>query len=154
MKIEVFSSRNVSKNNSSFSINKEENKNSLLVDQSLEKLTVDACTPNKEYKEQLWQMLVERSGNYTNEQYAAIMKGFARKSQYPLLQEYFENKFFENFPEVLSYQGESYAILFFKYLAPTFVIRDDILKSFIRLGKWIRYNDLKIKKLYEKSKII
>ena len=102
--------------------------------------------------EKLWEILVNRSGNYSDKEYAAIMKGFARKSQYPILKEYLENRFFENFPEVLSYQGENYALMFFKYLAPNFIIREDILKSFIRLGKFIRYNDHKLKQLYEKSK--
>lgn len=143
--IDVMTSRSVSRNISLSSAN------NLLGGQSLEQLTVDACSPDKEYKKKLWQILVDKAGNYTNEQYKAIMKGFARKSQYPILEEYFQNKFFENFPEVVGYQGEDYAVMFFKHLAPKFVIREDILKSFIRMGKCIKYDHHKLKQLYEKS---
>ena len=151
MAIQLTTSRSMSKGN--ISVPEEKFQDGILSGESLEQLTLDACSPDKEHKEKLWEILVNRSANnYVDNEYAAIMKGFARKSQYPILKEYFESRFFENFPEVLNYQGEEYALMFFKYLAPTFIIREDILKSFIRLGKFIRYNDHKLKKFYEKSK--
>lgn len=149
-----FSSSNVSRNSSFISIVKiEENDQRVKIKgEILENMTLQACSPRQDSKENLWNLLVDKSrSDYTDEQYIALMKGFARKSQYPILKEYFEERFFENFPEVLNYQGEKYAVLFFKYLAPSFVIREDILRKFIQLGRCIRYNDHKLKKLYEKS---
>lgn len=80
------------------------------------------------------------------------MRGFSRKNQYELLKYYFKTSFFEDFPFVLSNNGKDYAIMFFKYLNPSFLVNKNILDKFENLLSNIPETENEIKVLVISSK--
>lgn len=151
--IEVVSSRSISRTSSAIDIRAgTQSKPSILTGRRLEQITLEACKPIRSLKEKLWNMFVNKDLEMLNEEYEAYMKGFARKSQMKLLREYFTKRFFEDFEYVKNYWGEDYAVIFFENLNPSFMVNDQVLKSFIELSKTIRINEYKLKSLFERSK--
>jgi hypothetical protein len=151
--IEVVSSRSISRANSGIDLRIKEPTPNLLTYQKLEKLTLDACAPNLANKEKLWSIFVYKEANWLDEEYEASMRGFGRRSQYKLLRDFYENRFFSDFVYVKNYWGEKYAEMFFKYLSPSFIVNDKILRSFIDLARELRYGEYKLKKRIEESKL-
>lgn len=151
--IDIISSRTTSPNNSQFDLRKLDVSKNLLTCNKLEKLTLDACQPNKALKESLWEMFVRKDAQLLDDEYAAYMKGFARKSQYKMLKHFFKRRFFEDLIYVKNYYGENYALIFFNNLNPSFIICEKVLKSFIDISKKIGPKDYRLRDAIEKGKL-
>jgi hypothetical protein len=154
--IEIFSaSRTISPNTSQME-NRSQTKEDLLVKtgHKSERLTLDACRPDRANKEKIWDMLVNKDVLLLDEEYEAIMKGFARKSQYRLLKSYFKYRFFEDFLYVKNYCGEKYAAMFFEHLNPGFVVNEKVLDGFMKLRFRIKADEHKLLSLLDKSNLI
>jgi hypothetical protein len=120
----------------------------------LERLTLEACLPIKEKKENLWNLFVYKDRELLDEEYEAYMKGWARKSQYKMLKYYYQTKFFDDFIYVKNFHGEKYAEIFYKHLNPGFVISEKIHKNFCRLLKDVRRTEYRLMNMINKSKFI
>ena len=59
------------------------------------------------------------------------MKGWARKHEYELLREYFDEKFFDDFLYVVNNHTSEYAEMFFKYLNPSLNVTQYVSYYFI-----------------------
>lgn len=119
----------------------------------LERLTLEACLPDKEKKAQLWDLFVYKNReDLLDFEYEAYMKGFARRSQYKLLKEYFKDKFFSDFIYVKNTQSEDYAVLFFEHLNPCFAVSKKVLEKYKALNKEIRKDEYKIRTVLDNSK--
>jgi len=148
--VEVSTSLTVSRANSSTDIRNETN---ILTGHGYEKLTIAACRPDMKNKERLWNKFVNKEGKHMlNQEWEAEMKGFARKSQFNLLKDYFTEKFFDDFISVKENWGEEYASLFFEHLNPGFIVDEIIYKKFINLAKLIRYNEYNLQNQISTSK--
>jgi hypothetical protein len=105
---------------------------------------LNACIPDLKSKEIIWNLLVYKDTDMFLDEYEALMIGFARKSQYKLLKKYFKHRFFEDFIYVKNYHSNEYAAMFFKHLAPKFVINEKIKHQFIQLQKVVNYNQYEL----------
>lgn len=97
-------------------------------------------------------MLVYKTNDILDFEYEAYMRGFARKSQYQLLKNYFKERFFNDFVYVKNCHSEDYAAIFFKELNPSFIVSETILKKFLLLYKHIKPNEYKLKNLLDRGK--
>jgi len=78
-------------------------------------------------KNRCWDLIRFKKEKFgLNQKYSAIMKGFARKEQFLMLSDYFENKFFHEFFEIKREHGTTYAENFFRYLNPSFIIDKNV----------------------------
>jgi len=149
-------SRIISPNNSQIDISKSRigNKNDLLYSTGnrLERLTLEACKPDRLLKEKLWAMFVYRDAELLDQEYEAYMKGFARKSQFKLLKKYFKYQFFEDFLYVKDRHGEKYAAMFFEHLNPGWLVSEKVLDGFMKMRFRIRADEKKLLSLLDKSK--
>jgi hypothetical protein len=131
---------------------------SLIQDENDKKIIL-LCQPNLNLKEKTWELFVNKKEKndrgtelyLSDEELIALMKGFARKSQHYMLKDYFENKFFEDFPVVKSSFGEEYSVKFFKYLNPSFILKDEIVEKLKKLRKVINDGEYHLKRVLEKS---
>lgn len=149
-------SRIISPNNSQIDLSKSRigNKNDLLYSTGnrLERLTLEACKPDRLLKEKLWAMFVYRDAELLDQEYEAYMKGFARKSQFKLLKKYFKYQFFEDFLYVKDRHGEKYAAMFFEHLNPGWLVSEKVLDGFMKMRFRIRADEKKLLSLLDKSK--
>jgi hypothetical protein len=120
----------------------------------IELLTLEACRPNIEQKEKLWDMFVYKNSDLLDYEYEAYMRGFARKSQYQLLKNFFKDRFFTDFIYVKNYHSEDYAAIFFTQLNPSFVVSETILKKFVLLYKHIQPHEYKLMNLLDRGKVV
>ncbi len=90
--------------------------------------------------------LVYKDLNLPLRKYEAIMRGFARKSQLDILKVYFKTSFFEDFCYVLNNHGKEYAISYFNWMNPCFLVNENMIKKFQRLLTSIpnEENDIKV----------
>jgi hypothetical protein len=152
LSIEISTSRMISPNNSQIGMSVTKNDLLYSTGNRLERLTLEACKPNRGLKEKLWGMFVYRDAELLDEEYEAYMKGFARKSQFKLLKSYFKYRFFEDFLYVKDRHGEKYAALFFEHLNPGWVVSEKILDGFMKLRFRIRADEKRLLSLLDKSK--
>ena len=118
------------RNNSLNLMKKNEYKSKLLIhkgeETKFEKYTLDASLPDRAKKEKIWDLLVLKQKNFGDHIYEAYMKGFAHKSQYHLIKDYLKDRFFTDFIFVKNNHSSDYAVKFFKYLNPSFIINEDV----------------------------
>jgi hypothetical protein len=108
--------------------------------------------PEKKTKIFYWNVIIEKSHpTYLMKEYELIMRALARQSQYILLREYFEEKFFKIFAYVRHNHGENYALLFLRTINPSFIVTNEILEKFEELQKQIRNGDYKLIEELKKS---
>jgi hypothetical protein len=115
---------------------------------------LNACIPDLKKKAKLWDLLVYKDEDLFNDEYEAIMQGFARKSQYSLLKQYFKDRFFDDFIYVKNNHSKDYATLFFKNLAPRFVLNENIKNKFTQLQRVIASDEYELFHLVSNSKIV
>lgn len=99
------------------------------IDDKYFKYTLEAAQPDKQMKKTIWNNLIYSSSEKSkiNEAY---MKGFAPKSQYKLLKNYFKDRFFIDFADVKNNNSTEYALKFLKYIGPSFIVEDDVLSKY------------------------
>jgi hypothetical protein len=120
----------------------------------IQRRLLDACIPDLKSKEKIWDLLVYKDEDLFLDEYEAMMIGFARKSQYLLLKKFFKHRFFEDFIYVKNNHSSEYALMFFKHLAPRFVVNDEIYEKFYRMQKAVNAKDYKLFSMITNSKII
>ena len=137
--------RNYIKEQITASVNREVNTKEHLAHLHFEKYTLDACNPSLKQKEDCWQLIVNKDNTkLVDRDYEALMKGFARRSQYKLLKNFFRKRFFKDFSQVKFNFGEDYALLYFRTLNPSFVVCEKVLLQFEDLLKALKYDDYKL----------
>lgn len=116
------------------------------------KYTLEAAQPDKNKKKVIWEKLVFQEGKEKSKINQAYMKGFACRSQYSLMKNYFHSKFFDDFSEVRRIHTNDYCLNFFKKLNPSFVIDDDILIQLEKLKNSLDKQDYQLISEVDKGK--
>jgi hypothetical protein len=108
------------------------------------KYTLEACQPDIEKKRRIWYHLICDMGKDKSKVNNAYINGIFCKSQYHLMPDYFETKFFEDFITMKKNHSVEYAVKFFKNLNPSFIISQDILDKFQHLMAQLEQDDYEL----------